>query len=299
MIVASVKRDIGNPARRFEAHDLIRRELVAVSSLDAVITRDFEAVRGSGRLAQVEDGTFLAAGAVATAAYWGSEETDQWWLEDLQRLGQKRRGVSGSTSLIELTRYPATILLFAAGISALARQRWDLLSALLTTMPNDTENRAPCAFGSVTLHPAQTLQLVSGKPSKRLHDYLTEIFVVDLGLGKERFVDLWERFELILASLGNYGGQGSHLIPHETYQRAKGWNHAYEPVQADSVELMFNNDSFVSHMNLDIGYAQEGLAKFREMYAKWADDMSWRGLPPGGGALPSGESWRPEEWAGQ
>ncbi len=98
-------------------HDTLRREFTRITALPMrrgpwrVADEPAEYAHRLNTL-QAEIERMLAL--VATCAYWGSDETDRWWIGDIEQLaGPSRDG--GLTSLINR-------------VAALAAERWQTLA---------------------------------------------------------------------------------------------------------------------------------------------------------------------------
>ncbi len=136
MAAATVKRYLVDPAARIRLRDLVHEE---TERLFAEITaRSFDPntrlepkdellkrVNRYGALCE----TLLSVFVVG--AYWGNSDTTKLWASVLQRIADC--GVmGGSTYLINLRRYPALLLLYAAGIAAVAAGNYEMLASMLT-----------------------------------------------------------------------------------------------------------------------------------------------------------------------
>ncbi|MCX4399485.1 SIR2 family protein (plasmid) [Streptomyces sp. NBC_00053] len=196
--VASAKRDLSGARQAISLHDSLRREVSRVASLPLRTTGpwkadDLEAEHGR-RLGVLEAETELLLALIATTAYWGTEETDRWWIRDIDQLGTRVQA-SGDTTLINLSRAPATMTIYAAGIAALVAERWHTLTRVLT------EPRAEHPFSwkvhaaAALLSPWETVS--THDASKRLHDQLRPVFTEHLALSETAYLDAWERFEYL------------------------------------------------------------------------------------------------------
>ena len=136
--VASLKRYLPEPRYRIQLSDLIDKtvERVAeVTSGEAFAvqggpTPTSESVTARVRRYEAACSTLLAMATVG--GFWAEEEHYPVWQRALQRLGSKKS--SRATGLwLELQRYPATLLLYALGLGAVAAGRLLFLRHLLTT----------------------------------------------------------------------------------------------------------------------------------------------------------------------
>ncbi|MFD3880658.1 hypothetical protein [Streptomyces microflavus] len=73
----------------------------------------------------LESETELLLALIATTSYWGTAETDRWWMRDLDQL-ETAVPANGTTALLNLARSPATMAIYAAGVAALAAERWSV-----------------------------------------------------------------------------------------------------------------------------------------------------------------------------
>ena len=136
--VASLKRYLPEPRYRIQLSDLIDKtvERVAeVTSGEAFAvqggpTPTSESVTARVRRYEAACSTLLAMATVG--GFWAEEEHYPVWQRALQRLGSKKSS-SGTVLWLELQRYPATLLLYALGLGAVAAGRLPFLRHLLTT----------------------------------------------------------------------------------------------------------------------------------------------------------------------
>ncbi len=198
MAVATAKRDLSGTKQPVALHDTLHREIDRIATLPLRTDGPWQVAdtfaEHGRRLADLEAETELLLALVATTAYWGDTGTDLWWLRDIEQLGIHPDS-GGDTSLLQLAQAPATMVIYAAGIAALAKERWSTLVRILHEPTilhryND-KTYAAAAF----LSPQQTLG--PGEASKRLHTQLHPVFTRHLALNESAYVDAWERFEYL------------------------------------------------------------------------------------------------------
>jgi len=303
--VASAKRSLSGGRTAVDLHDVIREQIDRVRTLEPAAPASFELptqADQSRRIGLLDAGMEMLLALVATAVYWGDERSDQWWFEDIERFAEPPAGASGLVAVIELTRAPATYLLYAAGVAAAAAARWSLVVRLLTeptTVDNDRVSRR--AVGDV-LSPGHVLS--THRASRHLHIVLGPLFTGHLALGDAVYIDAWERFEYLrlVSSLDGYltgtPGWSDGGPPH---LRAAGNSmDGYPPVVADWLRVqiarggknhpllaggLFGRDPQSLHAAQD---------KYDETFSESATQAAWSTLPAGGGQLPSG-LWYPDE----
>lgn len=138
--VAATKRYLADPSRRIRLHDLVAREVEPIAQMIAEVSD--RSPNGEGEYAyraeRFEAGAATLGAIAATTCYWGDGEQVGFVVEAVRQLGD-RPVEGGRTDLLELKRYPAAIVLYAAGVGAVAAQRYDSLARLV---------RAPIGVGN-------------------------------------------------------------------------------------------------------------------------------------------------------
>ncbi|MEV8015260.1 SIR2 family protein [Streptomyces sp. NPDC086554] len=196
--VASAKRALAGNQQAISLHDTLRREFTRIATLPLRTARpwdpaDVEAEYGRRlRILETEVEQLLAL--VATVAYWGSEETDRWWIRDIDQLAVPAHE-SGKTALLNLVRAPATMVIYAAGIAALAAERWPTLVRILTEPLAENTSKDEVLPAAALLSPHATLSVADA--GERLHQQLSATFTDHLALSDTSYTDTWERFEYL------------------------------------------------------------------------------------------------------
>lgn len=289
----TVKRELAGSPVAISAHDAIRREIERVRTLD-VLKADPQ--RAGYDQIQVVDRFIAEAGVlaafVATAAYWGSENSDRWWLHDIHRLA-RRPLLSGSLAVLDRPRLPALVMAWAAGISAVARDRVDLLTRLFS-LPSicdpgsDDEVPAVLAATPEWLHVADGLGYI--------YWLLRPVFVDELVLGREAFIEAWERWQylLLLASADVRNRLNIYVPTGRGSIRVDGHDPALPvPYRWVGTELSRLKEQhpllaagFFDGKSAELERTNDAVAK---RLAEDAEQADWQLLPPNtGGALPSG-----------
>jgi hypothetical protein len=195
--VATAKRALAGTTSAIPLHDMIREELERLRGLDVLTGLDVnqnpvEQVHAQ-RLERIEAAMEVPLALCATTAYWGTADTDRWWFSDISRFGTQP-SLSGFTALINLVQLPATALLYATGIAAVARGRLDLVARLFRepTTTNNYGNDVPVA---AQLAPGEVVGVV--RAHRRLHEYLRPLLQSHLALGEVAYTDASEQFEYL------------------------------------------------------------------------------------------------------
>lgn len=202
--VATAKRALSGARVAISLHDTLREELERLHRHPVLLARNFNvgdvAAVYADREAQLRAALEVPAALVATTAYWGDPSTDDWWLRDIVRLSGRFRA-GGMTALIDQVHLPATVLFFAAGISATAAGRDDLVARLLTYPFTDDEQGRPVVLEQ-EIAPERTL--VERRAHRWLHLYLQPVIEGHLGVGAAAYLDASERFEYLRLAQATY-----------------------------------------------------------------------------------------------
>ena len=202
--VGIAKRELAGRAVAIPVHDAIRAEAARIRRLPLYVGPDRTGGepdhhrRVSTLLAELE----LLCGLVATTAYWGAPETTRWWMPVIEPFCEWPPDAGGDTRLLELSRLPATALLWSAGIAAAASGNYELLARTTThplaTAPDGSQPRVPAAL---LLTPDKTMG--TGREAARTLylELLRPILVDQLGLGVEATVAALELWQYLIGSL--------------------------------------------------------------------------------------------------
>ena len=301
--VATAKRALSGARVAIALHDTIRADCERVRALPVLNADQWNTpnvpAEHARRLDQLEAGMEVLLALIATTAYWGNGETDRWWVPEIERFARPVIE-NGSTALLNLNRAPATMLLYAAGVAAMAAERWALVARLLqeptTTDPYNGKTRKV----SQLLGPQETTGLLS----RHLYTYLEPIFTDHLTLGAAAYADCWERFEYLrLVARTDYDlRESSGRAFDAPHIRATGRLDTYTPIpSAWLTQQTAEQGQIVASLlaaGLFDGQAERltgAQSEYDDMYARWANDAAWSTVPRGGGMLPSSDYWYPDE----
>jgi hypothetical protein len=207
------KRYIVRPEARIRLHDLVAEETErAYAAMDpkrfhAGHARD-NAMELQDRLREYESIVEVVLAIVIVGCYWGTPEQVSLWPRILQRIGDPPGGGAGLIAWIGLRRYPASVLMYAGGIAALAGKRYGNLAAILTTtLKGSAEHEIDIA--AVCLNAATVMRdglqkLVPGKQdrhtpfSDHVFETLRDAFRIVLPVDSE-YEEMFLLFEYLLA----------------------------------------------------------------------------------------------------
>lgn len=161
--VARAKRYLSSREHNIDFHDLMCRETERVAR--AIWGPDFpvqgvdssNAVLGK-RLAEYENVSSVLLPLASTAAYWSGPEHHPVIVKCLRRLAEAPDRSTGLTAFLALRRYPALLFLYAAGIGAIAADKYEFLIKLLDEQVKPERHRDAGPLISV-LHQQTVMQL--------------------------------------------------------------------------------------------------------------------------------------------
>lgn len=232
--VALAKRALAGQASRISLHDALKRTLEQVRSSPIVTRTHFSFTSGEAYqrdVEQAEADTEPAAALVATCTYWGDETTDGWWLPAVAALAEPPTGAGGSTALIWLTRYPATLLVFTGGVAAIAAGRWQVMAALDAMQVRDeTRGRPVPLVGAVAperllggFSPTAGIEAVE-QPCTHVRERLWPVFAEHLLLSRDEYDGAADAFDyLTAASLEDREFMAAGLAPEDRPESLSRW----------------------------------------------------------------------------
>ena len=292
--VAAAKRELATGLPAVNLHDALRRETAAVNASPQRtdgpwVAEDAEAERDR-RLGVIEARCETLVALTATAAYWGGAEQDRWWRPDIEHRAE-RPAITGLTSLISLAAAPAALMLYAAGVAAVAAERWDLVGRLLAE-PRTKDENGNAVKAAAFLSPNNVLG--GRNASARLYRYLEAIFTQHLTLGTAAYTQAWERFEYLRV----IGQLEYRTGPDRPHLRAVGGRDAYRPVPSAWLEQLLEQEGapavWVLH---EQGFFEPELLveyqrTYDQLFSTWATHERWA-TPGVVAAHPS--VWYPDE----
>lgn len=197
--VGTAKRYLSDRATAIGLHDLIKQELDRLRNQNDLLQSHTGEESPDGgypaMVARVEEATFVPTALLATAAYWGSDSTDRWWIPEIPRFARQARG-SGLTDVLRLQMICAGQFLYSAGVAAVAAGRYDLARSLIR-MPVPAPYEGVRLAGDALTPETIVSSSSSGSPAKRLFQRIEPIFVEHLATGKQQFEDSWEAFDFL------------------------------------------------------------------------------------------------------
>lgn len=152
MAAATVKRHIVDPSAKIRLRDLVHEEtekLFAEINAPAFGSQTqlqppeelVKRVEKYGALCETLVSVFV------TGCYWGNADQTKLWVSSLQRVANPAT-TAGVTYLLKLRRYPALLLLYSAGLAAVASGNYAALAAVLTepkARDDQNKNEAICS----------------------------------------------------------------------------------------------------------------------------------------------------------
>ena len=133
LAVVSLKKFIAENRYRIELRDLVTSEterafggLSPLSVSDPSLTLE----KISDRMKLYEGTSQVLIHLLAHGAFWGGPSHQKLWCETITRIAGLNKASSGQIHLISLQKYPACLLLYSAGLGAIAGNHYDTLKSL-------------------------------------------------------------------------------------------------------------------------------------------------------------------------
>lgn len=198
--VETAKRELSGRATAIGVHDTLHTALTELDTCPELHLADrHDTSHFPDLLDRVEEASRLPAALIATLAYWGDPSTDRWWQPEIERFAEPA-GRSGAVMLLNLRMVPGSIMFYAAGVAAVASQRFGLLGQLFTGRRLSTTRTQHDTFARC-LDAAETYEGVT-EPERRHFRFLAPILSEALSLSDAAIEDAWQSFEVLrLASI--------------------------------------------------------------------------------------------------
>ena len=189
VIVDRIKRDLSGAQPAITAHDTFAAETGRLEGLDALNLTQFHLKDRSAYdalVTQIDEGCTVPVAATAT-------DTDRWWLPVIEQWAHVTRA-SGHTMALELPTLVATRLVYAAGLGAIAANRYDTLARIFTVPTvDDRLDRSLLALTDWARQHGETSESVRGPMRERFAETVRDA----LGLSQARFDAVWQDFEVL------------------------------------------------------------------------------------------------------
>lgn len=196
-LVAMAKRELIEQRTPVRLHDRLRSEFARLWALPAMNPTQFDRPANGQGFPSAVSGlmaeTVNACAMVATCAYWGDSATESWWMPEIARLAAPRRG-SGLTALIRLPNLPSSLVVYAAGVAAVAAGRHELVYRVLTE-PRVRDPYRGTYEPAAQLHRWEDWFEAAG--SSVAMDALGPAIGDDLAIGRRAYSEAWETFEIL------------------------------------------------------------------------------------------------------
>lgn len=200
-----------DPSRRIQLEELVDRETEAAFarlSPDAFsVNVHDEGAALEPRLRRYAGAVDLLLGLVVVGAAYGNDEQARLWTRVVRRIGHPAGEWSGMTAMLGLRYFPTTLVAYAGGIAALARDRWPSFAALtrpkLTKLGEEAQPAIALAAAACVLD-HRVAQSLPGKERRHtpMSDWLFEFLrepLRPLLRVDEDYTETFDRFEYFVA----------------------------------------------------------------------------------------------------
>lgn len=139
--VVTFKRYLEEEKYKIRLHDLVMQE--TKNLIDNISSKNYstQEPRPDGdellrRIKQHEARTEILQSLFITGGYWGNQNTADIFVKSLERLADQKRQTGGYTAWVNIQLYPLLLLIFSAGLAALAAENYSMLFALILKPQN-------------------------------------------------------------------------------------------------------------------------------------------------------------------
>ncbi|MFG0678590.1 SIR2 family protein [Delftia sp. WSY_7] len=213
MAVATLKKYLSEPKYRIALDDLVKREVDSVSQVlqgEAfdVNSRDTSGAAVLAHLQRYEAASTTLIHLAFVAGQWSDGGQLAPWLKAMVKLAQSRAN-SGLSLWIDLQRYPATLLLYAFGLGAVANARWEALNKLFEVQVQSVHREDKRVVDLVPIwalfqQGAQVMQVLPGREDQYtpLNNHVQALLWSMFGSefpSEENFKLAFDKFEMLTA----------------------------------------------------------------------------------------------------
>jgi len=142
---ATLKRYLSDDHNRIQTHDLIFNEANRLheefSSDKYSLETPFNFEEYTRRVRQYESSLEILLYLILVGCYWQNAQYDKWWAKCLERVVPPKKGSRSINVWNNLRYYPASILLYAGGISSIVSNNYRCFASLLTLPTNEERDR--------------------------------------------------------------------------------------------------------------------------------------------------------------
>ena len=150
MAAATVKRYVVEPSAKIRLRDLVHEEteklFSKINSPSFSCQRQLSDEERMKRVNRYDTLCETLLSIFVTGCYWGDEDSTKLWTDSLQRIANLSER-SGVTGLLRLCRSPALVLMYGAGLAAIANDKFSTLAAIFTQpkVRNNNEDQPICS----------------------------------------------------------------------------------------------------------------------------------------------------------
>lgn len=140
-VIVAFKRYLEDEKYKIRLHDLVMQE--TINLIQDISSKNYSTQQPRPdtdellhRLKQHEARAEILQAMFITGGYWGNRNTADLFIKSLERMANQKRQDGGYTAWVNLQLYPCLLLVFSAGLAALAKENYEMLAALLLKPQN-------------------------------------------------------------------------------------------------------------------------------------------------------------------
>lgn len=220
--IVTFKRYLEEEKYKIRLHDLVMQE--TNNLIEDISSKNYSTQQPPPdgdellrRLRQHETRSEILQAMFITGGYWGNQSTADLFVKSLERIADQKRQDGGYTAWVNLQLYPCSLLIFSAGLAALAKENYEMLAALLLKPQNKYAMRGKEPL-ILSIYPSAVMEQSVGwlLPNLDRHhtpasDYFVDILSMPLKeyiSEQNEFEDKFDRLEYLVGlSIIDYGHQ--------------------------------------------------------------------------------------------
>ncbi|MBI1939475.1 MAG: SIR2 family protein [Ignavibacteriales bacterium] len=291
--IATSKKYLSDSKYNINLHDLIFSEtkkiIFDLSSGSFSAQGNFSQEEFLRRVSIYESKIEILLNTIITVSYWGNTSHLSYIIKCIESVANSNSIEGGLVVYINLKKYPALLLMYAAGISSLANNKYDYLKSILVDILVTFEHPHEPLVDKILTYTVMEKDVAVMLPGRNkqnytpFNDYLASFFqpfFADYILDKNKFYSLFDKFEYVLALIyaditetGNYG----FWAPAGSF----GWrNRIYSPDNTASIVFQKEMDKLKSeHPILKVGLfngSMERLIAVKKSLDDFINGLHWR-----------------------
>lgn len=210
--IETTKRYLIESKYYIRLHDMVIEEtkelITRIKTLRVTVGGNFEKNEFLNRVKQYENNTEVLLNIILTTSYWGDSKHIPLIVNSIESVVNSNEIEGGLEVYLKLKKYPSLLLMYGAGVAALASNKYNILKAIFVDVIVRYEHPHLPLVNSLLLHDVMVKEVASFLPGRErnnytpFNDYLAAFFrpyFLDIIIDEQKFINLFDKFEYLLA----------------------------------------------------------------------------------------------------